>query len=127
MRWKRTRRAGAVLLEAALIMPVLLLLTFGLMELGYFFYVQHGLTDAARAGARAGIRSDSGTAAVTDAVAQVMGSMGFVNSQYSVGIDTTPPNIVVTVRCNWGAVGLRPLGILNGSVSVQGVAVMRRE
>ena len=46
---------GVAAVEFALILPLLLALTFGLIEFGLFMYNQQVLTNAAREGARAGI------------------------------------------------------------------------
>ena len=37
------RRRGGALIEAALVMPILLGLCFGMVEFGYFFFVKHTL------------------------------------------------------------------------------------
>ncbi len=49
MRRDRFRRGNAVL-EMALVLPILLLLAFGMVEFGYFFYVKNNLQGAAREG-----------------------------------------------------------------------------
>jgi Flp pilus assembly protein TadG len=46
---------GVTSLKAALILPILFVLTFGLVEFGLFMYNQQVLTNAAREGARVGI------------------------------------------------------------------------
>ena len=51
---RRARRGNAVL-ETALVLPILLALSFGLVEFGYFFYVKHNMQGAAREGARVAI------------------------------------------------------------------------
>ena len=46
---------GAALVELAIVLPFLLLLLMGIIELGLLFYNQQVLTNASREGARAGI------------------------------------------------------------------------
>ena len=46
---------GVAALELALLMPILLALTFGLIEFGLLMYNQQVITNAAREGARRGI------------------------------------------------------------------------
>lgn len=46
---------GAVFVEFAFLLPILLVLTFGLIEFGLFMYNQQVLANAAREGARYGI------------------------------------------------------------------------
>jgi len=136
MRWNkghRTRRGNAVL-EAALVLPILLLLAFGTVEFGHFFYVKHNLQGAAREGVRAAIIGSATSADVTRAVADAMALYGLGNSGYSV---TTSPgnistagegdNVSVTVQCTWGEVGMRPLALIGANKLVKAVAVMRKE
>src|SRR5712691_10594139 len=52
-RWRS--RAGQSLVEMALLLPVLALLTFGLVDFGRAYYFQVSITNAAREGARVGI------------------------------------------------------------------------
>jgi Flp pilus assembly protein TadG len=53
IRWRR--RAGQSLVEMAMVLPVLTLLTFGLVDFGRAYYFQVSVTNAAREGARTGI------------------------------------------------------------------------
>jgi Flp pilus assembly protein TadG len=48
-------RRGQSLVETALVLPVLALLTFGLLDFGRAYYFQVAITNAAREGARTGI------------------------------------------------------------------------
>jgi len=47
---------GAVAVELALILPILLLLVAGIIDFGHYWYVGHVLSDASREGARYGTR-----------------------------------------------------------------------
>lgn len=51
----KDREHGAVLVEFAVVIPFLLLLLMGIVEVGLLFYNQQVLTNASREGARAGI------------------------------------------------------------------------
>ena len=55
---KRGLRAerGAIAVEFALILPVLMLLVFGAIDFGHYWYVSHVMSDASREGARYGTR-----------------------------------------------------------------------
>jgi hypothetical protein len=46
------RRAGAALVELALVLMVLVLLLLGIIDIGYVFFVQHNMVNAARDAAR---------------------------------------------------------------------------
>jgi Flp pilus assembly protein TadG len=129
----RSRRGNAVI-EAVLVIPILLLLAFGTVEFGHFFFIKHSLQGAAREGARAAIVSGATNADVNNAVSTSMTAAGLQGSGYTV---TTNPasiadvasgtNISVTVQCNWGTVGVRPMAMINAGKVVKGVTVMRKE
>lgn len=141
-----TRRRGTAVMEAALVFPILLGLTFGSVEFGHFFFVKHTLQGAAREGARAAITPGASAADVTTAVGQSMAASGFQPSTYTVAIrnadDTANINladasaglpVLVKVSAAWGTVGVRPVGVIgttNGDGSVRyvtGQTVMRKE
>jgi Flp pilus assembly protein TadG len=69
-RLRREEGAGA-LVEFALVLPILLLVVFGIIEFGFAWYVRQGIANAAREGARWSIvrGSQSGRAATASAVA----------------------------------------------------------
>lgn len=52
---RRDAEAGAAIIEFALVLPILILLVFGIIEFGYAFYQKEVLTNATREGARYGI------------------------------------------------------------------------
>ena len=55
MRRDRASHQGQSLLEFALVLPILLIVTFGIIEFGILVYNQQIITNASREGARAGI------------------------------------------------------------------------
>lgn len=135
----RARRGSAVM-DAALVFPVLISLTFGSVEFGHFFFVKHTFQGAAREGARAGITPGATNTDVTNAVGTAMTSAGFSSGQYTVSIrnatDTANVNVatatagtsvLVKVNATWGTVGIRPLGLIGTSKNVVGQTVMRKE
>lgn len=72
IRWRRDRGAAAV--EAALVLPLLLLLVFGIIDFGRMLNAQIKVTEAAREGARA----SSLNANVANRIQDVMGSLSNV-------------------------------------------------
>lgn len=139
-RQPNNRRRGSAVLDAALVFPVLLSLTFGCVEFGHYFYIKHTLQGAAREGARA---AATGTAnsEVTAAVKASMDAAGIIPANYTTTItDTSGTNmtisstnpvagtaIVVKVTASWGTVGIRPMGLIGTSKQVVGSTTMRRE
>ena len=142
-------------MDAALIFPVLLSLTFGSIEFGHFFYVKHTLQGAAREGARAAIVPGATNANVTTAVTSAMTAAGIASNKYDVVIRSSsnvPSNLYtmtnsqlsaltddtvssiaagsgvsVIVWSNWGTIGVRPIGVVGSTKNVIGETVMRKE
>lgn len=135
----RRRCRGAVLLEAALLMPLLLLMIFGMIELGHLVFTRHTLTGAARNGARVAIVPGTSNTDVENAVGQMMTASGFADGEYTVHIEDTAgvamdvssaargDEVMVRVQCTWGTVGIRPLGVVPADRTLQGVVVMTKE
>ena len=68
MRIKLTSQKGAALVEFALILIPLLILTFGLIEFGLLMYNQQVITNAVREGARYGIVMTDAAYPITQAM-----------------------------------------------------------
>ena len=90
---KERRSRGAAAVEAALVMPILLLVTFGAIKYGWLFLKAQQITNAARYGARVAIRADASTQNVLDTVAALLGP----NGAKIIAADETPP---VTFKVN---------------------------
>lgn len=136
---KRRRRGNAVL-DAALVLPILLSLTFGTVEYGYFFFVKHSMQGAAREGCRAGIVPTGDNTAVKSAIVSSLYAAGLNTSNSTLDakftLITTPTTVssatsgtavTVEIDCNWGNIGVRPLGLIGTAKVVKGVTVMRKE
>ncbi len=134
------RRRGSAVLDAALVFPIMLSLTFGCVEYGYYFFVKHTLQGAAREGARAAVTPGSTNTDVNTAVNNAMAPTGIASNKYTITIrdsnDTTNLDvstqtagtaILVKVTSSWGTVGLRPLGLIGSSKQVVGLTTMRKE
>lgn len=137
---KGRNRRGNALLDAALVLPILLSLTFGTVEYGYFFFVKHSMQGAAREGCRVGILPTADNTQVRQAIAASLYAAGLNSSQSSLDgkytLTTTPSNlsgvsagtsVTVQLDCTWGTIGVRPLGLIGTAKVVRGVTVMRRE
>lgn len=135
----RSRR-GNTLLDAALVLPILLSLTFGTVEYGYFFFVKHTMQGAAREGCRVGILPTADNTQVRTAIATSLHAAGLNSSQSTLDakytLTTTPSNvsgqtagtsITVQIDCTWSNIGVRPLGLIGAAKVVRGTTVMRKE
>ena len=134
----RRRRNGAAILEMALTLTLLLGLTFGSIEFGYFFFVKNTVQSAAREGARAAIPPSASNNDVNGAVNNSLTAAGMNTSSFTttVRVNGVVANastaaagqqVEVVVTASWGTVGLRPLGLISSSKTVRGAATMRRE
>jgi Flp pilus assembly protein TadG len=135
---RRPRRAGATILEMALTLMVLLYLTFGSIEFGYFFFVKNTVQGAAREGARAAITPSGSNTEVTTAVNNALTAAGLRTADFTTTVKvngtvanastaTTGQSVEVSVQASWGTVGLRPLGLIGPTTPVRGAAAMRKE
>lgn len=91
---------GQAVVETAMIMPILILLLFGIVEFGQVINQYIVLTAAAREGARTAAVSDDTAArtAVTDAVANISNNGLSVTIAYQDGIRVQGKSVTVTVR-----------------------------
>ena len=71
-RWMRGADRGAAAVEFALLLPLLLILVFGIIDFGRMLNAQITLTEAAREGARASVLGTSVSARVN----QLTGGLG---------------------------------------------------
>ncbi|MDP6689752.1 MAG: TadE/TadG family type IV pilus assembly protein [Alphaproteobacteria bacterium] len=101
-RLRRDRR-GAIAIEFALILPVLLLILFGIVEFGAIMFTRHVMFYSAREAARAYVTgiADSTEAAVT--IAEDLLSEGNANGTFTVtattsGLGTTSALITINIE-----------------------------
>lgn len=94
---RRQRNGGQSLVEFALILPVILLIMFGIVDFGLAFDASIGISNAAREGARQGTTVPN-TAAITARVRTVAGRLN-------------DSRLAVTVTCKTATGGPCPGGI----------------
>ena len=106
------RRRGIAAVEAAVVLPVIVLLTFGFIEIGYLVDSYHILHDAARQGARAAVGPENSNAEVQAAVLSSLNN--------SISVDSN----AVTVRISkLDSVGEEDYQVMNLSANEQGQAI----
>ena len=87
----QTDRRGAALVEAAFILPILFMVTLGIIEFGRAMMVAQMVTTAAREGARVGIMTGKSNADVNTAVTAMMqGGANASADKYTTTITVTP-------------------------------------
>jgi Flp pilus assembly protein TadG len=77
------RRTGAAVVEFAFVAPLLAMIIMGMIELSRAVMVKVTLSDAARAGCRAGIKRDKANADIIQLCADVMAYNGFNSTKFS--------------------------------------------
>ena len=132
------RRRGGAVLETAVVIPFVLLMTFGLIEYGHFFYMKHILMGAAREGARAAIIASADSDSVADTVETAMTAAGLSTDKYTISVEVNGATatldsaakgdlITVKIESEWDDIGLRPMRLISATSIVRGSAVMRKE
>ncbi len=125
---KRKNNRGQAMLELALVLPVLLLLLFGIFEFGRLFHDYMVVTSAAREGARAGAVGASNTVIVNHVKTAASGIGD--TSHLTVNINKSIADGQISVTVNHSVSLVTPLissFFATNPVPVQGTAVMRLE
>jgi Flp pilus assembly protein TadG len=126
-------RHGVVLIEAAIVIGLLMLLTFGLIEFGHYLFVRHTMKGAAWAGVREAILPTATDTKVFARIDEVMGAAGIrtygkqVEPPVESATATRGATIKVTVVCTWEDVGVSPMGLISPTTRLQVDAVMLKE
>jgi Flp pilus assembly protein TadG len=150
---KRTTRArvrserGAAIIEMAVTMPLLLLISFGIFEFGRAFQYWQVLTNAAREGARVAVLPGTNDTAVQERVQAYLDGGGLAapespatvgvdiarNTQISIGTGTASAS-TVTVTYPFEFIALQPVAqlVVGGStlgepITMTASATMRNE
>jgi Flp pilus assembly protein TadG len=91
-RQSRERQKGVVVVEFALLLPVLLLIVFGTIEMGVLLYDKAVVTNASREGARSGVVLKSPKPSATDIQNVVLN----YTSSYLLFGTQNPPTVTTT-------------------------------
>lgn len=127
----RTRdgQRGASLIEFALVLPIMLVVTFLVVDFGRAFFMRNVLEQAAREGARqlaVGASTDSILARVTP-LANLSGA-GSISFDLQPSYGSAQVRSVVTGQLRWLYPGLlKFLGASGDSMTLTGACTMRRE
>ena len=123
----RHRRTGAALIEFALVMPIVIVLMMGAVEMGRAVMVRHVMEEASRAGCRVAV-FENGT---RQDVLEIVDAANIEN--YSVTMDPDPPQnlqafepVTVSVSVPYSEVAWVSFGLMDGETLV-GLCVMPAE
>ena len=104
-RTKQVSRLGASAVEFALIAPLMITFTFGLVELGRLMLVKQTATHATREGARIAVRPTANADEVIDRVNQELALLSIQGASIEIDpkvIEEADPGSQVTVRVSVG-------------------------
>jgi Flp pilus assembly protein TadG len=128
----RKKRRGAAAVEFAIVLPVFVLLVFGMIEYGRMVMVQQVITNASREGARLAVLDGATASSVQSAVTTYL-----TNAQISGGTCTISPAnpssaasgdpVTVTVSIPFSSVSWLPSPMYLGGKTLSASTVMRRE
>lgn len=119
------------MVEMALVLPVFVLLMFGLIEYGWVFLKVSQVNNAARQGVRIAVRPDATQADVQAAVDEVMNHAGLLTTGYRIVITNLnaaarqPVSVEVTLP--YSAVSLTGAGLVPMPSQIRETAVMAKE
>jgi len=127
----RNGRSGAALVELAIALPILLLLTLGLIEYGWVFLRVSQINQAARQGVRVAVRPDATDDTITSNVSSMMNQAGLGSSGYQlthtdIGVAVGQP-VTVQINVNYGPLSLTGTSLVPLPTQLQGRATMAKE
>lgn len=132
------RRRGGALLEFALVVPVLISLLLGMLEVGRGYMALNSLTTAAREGARTAVLPNGDNTKAMAAVTSSLTSQGIPTANASTTIKVngsvanastavTGNSVSVTVSVPYNAVSWAGVGRFLAGRTLTATVVMRRE
>jgi Flp pilus assembly protein TadG len=133
-RRSRPRPAGIALIELAILLPLLLIITFGVIEFGWMFTKTAEITNAARHGARVGVRPGATSASVQADITTFMNAAGLGTSGYSVALSPADvaglapgQTFTVTVTVPYANVNLTGFPLIPTPANLQAKVTMAKE
>lgn len=113
---------GAVAVEFAIVLPILLLLILGIVEFGRAYYVQTTLSGAAREGVRAMALHNNASEAITTVQSSALG-LGVTSGQIAISPSSCTLGSTVTVTVTYPMAYLT--GFFGDTLTLTGKGTMR--
>ena len=130
-------RRGTALVEMALALLLLMLLTLGAIEYGWLFLKQQQITNAARQAARIASTADATNATVNSQISTLMSSYGLGSSGYAttfswgnstdVSTVTRGTSISVKISVTYSAITITNFKILPLPTTLSATVAMQKE
>jgi Flp pilus assembly protein TadG len=121
--------SGNAVVEFALVLPIMLMILFGITEFGRAFAVVQVLNASAREGARLAAVTAPDQGAVTARVNEVLAAAAVTPASITLEgpVGNPEATVRVTVTSNFTIFSGTVLGDFSGTIALQGAAVMRHE
>lgn len=130
-RTKKRDRQGAALVEFALVAPLMILFSLGLIEMGRMTMVKQLLTNISREGARLATLPNATNQSVTNELEDLLEGSSIVGSQITISPSITSTSagsfVTVSISVHSENVSWLPTPLFMGGKSVQASTSMRRE
>ena len=128
---RRNPRAGAAAVEFAVVLPLLMLLVFGMIEFGRMVMVQQMVVSSAREGARHAILDGATIASTKARAGNYLANAGVSTAVVDVTPDpnsaSTATPITVDVRVSFEDVSWMPVPMFLGGKQIESRCVMFHE
>ncbi len=128
---RRNPESGVALIESAFVLPLLLVLTMGMLDFGRAFHTKSVLDQAAREGARIAVVTSPDADLVTEKVNEVLASSGVTASSVQITGPNASKMVTVTVTATFTFITPGVFALVNGSygntIPMSGQTVMRFE
>jgi Flp pilus assembly protein TadG len=132
------RRGGGSMIEMIIVLPVLVMLSFGAAEYGDYFYIKNAFMSAARDGVRTAVLASASNTSTTTAINNSLSLANIPSANYQVTFTPTDvstasagTSVEVTITATWSTVGITPLpsemGGISSSKQLSVSAVMMKE
>ena len=128
---RRNPESGVALIESAFVLPLLLVLTMGMLDFGRAFHTKSVLDQAAREGARIAVVTSPDADLVTEKVNEVLASSGVTASSVQITGPNASKMVTVTVTATFTFITPGVFALVNGNygntIPMSGQTVMRFE
>ncbi len=121
-----------MLIEAAIVLPLIVLLVFAVLEYGWLFMKFQHVTNAARQGARVGARADGSSADVTTEVRDSLNAQGITT--YTLNLNPLDPSalstgdpLTITVEVPYSDIALTGFSLLPLPGNLRASVTMAKE
>lgn len=119
------RQQGQDIVEYALVLPLLILLLFGIVEFGFLFLTYNTVANAAREGARAGVIPSTSDAEIEAAARNL--ATGLDPAELTITIQRPSSNTVRVTTTYTASLLTGPLLGGSGTITLQSAATMNSE